>query len=439
MAATSPGAAAELAQFSASDRLSSASAFPRMSSQWIELAQEHDCPAAFDAAVLSQLQRQVGCDVAFLSVRGAEAQPAVLGLEAPLVQQAVRGMPVYHRELLPVKHTALRARNVAVDAHVLGEQGVRRTAYYRDLSRSVGQGHVQLMAYVALRGEVIALIMLGRASGGFSRSDVRVVEELLPALGVARASYPLPLSFPPLAPEPQGWRRWLPSSVPRVLATRELGELRLTVRDRRGYRELVAADGAGELVWTRAALHDPARSGWPYIELLHLAAVRASARRRALFIGCGGAVVLRQFACAYPGIQLTLVEREPEVIALAREWYALGAIPRLEVIIGDGAAHVQQAAAGSWDVVVVDAFDASQNSSPWAQPAFVTGLQTALTAGGAVAINVIGTLVGPGPVRDVVLALSASFSDVRVVPVLATDEAYAPEALRNVVVIASQS
>lgn len=416
-----------------------------MSSEWIELAQEHDSSAAFEAAVLAQLQRQIGCDVAFVSVRGAEQRPVVLGLGPRLVQQAVRGLPVYHQELLPVKHTALRARNVAVDTHVLGEQGVRRTTYYRELARSVGEAHSQLMAYVPLRGEIIAMVMLGRASGGFTQRDVHRVEELLPALGVARGSYPLPVSFPPLGLPPgvsqQGWRHWLAPHAARVLATRELGELTLTVRDRRGYRELVAADGGGELVWTRAALLDPARSGWPYIELLHLAAVLARARRRALFIGCGGAVALRQFASVYPGIQLTLVECEPAVIELAREWYALDGIPHLRVVVADGAEHVQRAAEGSWDVVVVDAFDASHvaGNTTWAQPAFVEALARTLAPGGAVAINVIGTLAGPGPVSEVARALSAGLRDVRLVPVLEIDEAYAPEALRNVVVVATRA
>jgi spermidine synthase len=410
-----------------------------MSNEWIELAQQHESTAAFEAAVLARLQHLVGCDVAFLSVRGAEREPAVLGLGPQLVERAVRGMPVYHHELLPVKHTALRARNVAVDTHVLGEQGVRRTAYYRDLARNVGKAHSQLMAYVPLRGEIVALLMLGRASGGFSPGDVRQVEDQLSAIGVARGSYPLPVSFPPLAPAPSVWRRWLPPRGARVRAQRQLGELTLTVRDRAGYRELVAADAAGELIWTRAALQDPARSGWPYIELLHLAAVRARARRRALFIGCGGAVVLRQFASVYPGIQLTLVESEPEVIELAREWYALDAIPSLHVVIAEGAGYVQRAAAGSWDVVVVDAFDASTGGSAWMQPAFVQALQRALTPGGAVAINVIGTLAGAGPVRELVQALSAQLAHVRIVPVLDTEEAYAAESLRNVVVIATRA
>lgn len=409
------------------------------SSEWSELAQQHASAGEFEAAALEQLQRQLGFDVAFISVRGAAHQPTVRGLSNAVVAQAVRGMPVYHHELLPVKHAALRARNVAVDTHVLGEQGVRRTAYYRDLSRSVGVSHTQLMAYVPLRGEIIAMTMLGRASGGFSERDVDHVERLLPALGVARGSYPLPVHFPPLEPAAQGgWaRRWLASQRTRVHATRQVGEVTLSVRDRHGYRELVAAESGGELIWTRAAVHDPAQSGWPYIELLHLAAVLARARRRALFIGCGGAVVLRQFASVYPGLQLTLVEHMAEVIELARQWYALDAIPDLKVVVDDGSRHVQQAPAGSWDIVVVDAFDATLGSSCWAQPTFVTALQRALASGGAVAINVIGTLGGSGPVREIVQALSARFAQVRIVPVLSTDEAYAAETLRNVVVIAS--
>jgi len=411
-----------------------------MQTELVRLANESPDAAAFEAGVLAHLQRQLGFDVAFFSVRGAEARPTTLGLGTDVIARAVQGGARYYEELLPVKQAALAARGVAVDTRVLGVQRVQQTAYFRELARGVGARHAQLMAYVSLRGRHVAALMLGRASGAFSDAEITALESLLPELGVARGSFGFPVVFPALRapPRPALLRGVDALRGGPVHAALPLGDLLVQVRDRAGFREMVAQRGTEQLVWTRAALKDPTQSGWPYIELLHLAAVQAKSRQRALFIGCGGAVALRQFASVYPGIVLDLVEREPAVIELARQWYDLEAIPQLRVHVADGVEFVQRAAAGSWDVVVVDAFDSSDRTGTWAEPRWFSALQRVLRSGGAVAINVIGALSGAGPVRDVVRAAQECFERLRVVPVMVADEAYAPSALRNVVIVASR-
>ncbi|HTV19084.1 MAG TPA: fused MFS/spermidine synthase, partial [Polyangiaceae bacterium] len=335
-------------------------------------------------------------------------------------------------------------RGVAVDTRVLGEAGVRRSAYYRDVARAV-RGRHSLMAYVSLRGKVVGAVMLGRcgASSAFSDGEVASVEGMLPELGVARGSFGLPSACAPLpaAALPTFWQRWGAARRSDVLATERIGELALRVRDRDGYREMVATENGSELVWTRASLRDPSESGWPYVELLHLAALQAAGRARALFVGCGGAVALRQFARTYPGIALDLVEREARVVELARAWYGLDDIPHLDVHIADGACFVEHARPSSWDIVVIDAFDASAAGDAGdglCRAPFFRAVQRALRPGGALAVNVIGTLDGHGVVRDVSAWLSRWFRRVRVVPVMEADEAYSPSALRNVVLVASK-
>jgi spermidine synthase len=419
-----------------------------VSSDLVRLAHEAHTATGFEAAVLGLLQQRVGFDVAYFSVRGAEASPTVVGLDAGVVETAVRGGARYGAELLPVKRAALAARGVAVDTRVLGERQVRKSAYYQEVARSVGGQH-SLMAYVPLRGKVVAGIMLGRCGGrcgsarGFSDADIESVEALLPALGVARGSFGLPVVSEPLpkgAPSPLLGRLgslWRPD----VLATEHIGTSIVQVRDRKGYREMVACEDGAELVWTRASLRDASASGWPYVELLHIAALQAKARRRALFVGCGGAVALRQFANLYPGLAIDLVEREAKVVELARAWYGLDDIPGLTVHVADGASFAQHAVASSWDVAVIDAFDASDTGdAPQAllRAPFFAALRRLLRPGGALAVNVIGTLDGHGPVRDVSACLKRWFRRVRVVPVMQADEDYAPSALRNVVLVASK-
>lgn len=407
------------------------------------LAQETSSAIAFEQAVLEQLRRCVGFDVAFFSVKGGEAEPTVFELGPELVERAVRGAARYERDLLPVKQAALHARGVAVDTAVLGEAGVRKTAYHRDIARHV-RGRHSLFAYVPLRGRVIAAIMLGRTGSAFSNGDLTFMQAALPALGVARASHVLPVPIAPLRPAPAAGLLQRLAAQPRSLAVEPLGSGTLEIRDRDGFREMVARERGVELIWTRAALGDPSQSGWPYIELLHLAAVQARERTRALFVGCGGAVALRQFARVYPGITLDLVEREPRVVELARAFFDLDRIPGLSVSVADGAEFVARAPASRWDIIVVDAFEAaevvdcSQVTASLLQPAFFKEAHRVLRTGGALAVNLIGCLDGDGPVRRTTRHLTRYFDRVRVVPVMEADEAYAASAARNVVLVGSR-
>ncbi len=403
-----------------------------------DLAAHSPSPSVFEADLLEWLAEDIGFEVGFLSSRGAETSPTVLGLDSTLCERAVARGPIYYQELLPVKRAALAARGVAVDTEVLGEPAVRRTHYFRELAAHVGGKH-SLFAYIPWRGSIVGALMLGRTGSAFSPSDKYRVEKLLPGLGVARAAFGFTCDFPPLYPA--GGRRLLerllPGTRPRVLAWRAIPGGMLEVRDHDGYREMVACAGNSEVVWTRARLDDPSRSGWPYVELFHVAAALAKQRKRALFIGCGGAVALRQFAQSYQGIEIDLVESEPAVIDLARAWFDLDSIPNLTVRIADGAQFVQRAPAGLWDIAVIDAFDSSGLSTALTTRSFFAALRRSLRPEGAMALNLIDKLDGNGPLRSVSGAMADEFDQIRIVPVVAHEEHLSVGTLRNIVVIAS--
>lgn len=207
------------------------------------------------------------------------------------------------------------------------------------------------------------------------------------------------------------------------------------MRDRSGFREMVAVNAGRELVWSRVSLEDSRRSGWPYVELLHLAPALASGRGRSLFIGSGGAVGVRQFASTYPGMTIELVERDPAVIELARRWFDLDAIPALSVHVAEGATFIRGAAPGSWYMVVIDAYDAASFATELRGDDFFRTVRRVLRPGGAVACNLIGALDGRDPVASVVASVRDSFDRVRLVPVLDPNEDYSAKTLRNIVVV----
>jgi hypothetical protein len=401
------------------------------------IAQEAPTATEFEGRVLAELERAIGCDVAFFSLAGAEATPSVLGLEARLIEQAVTGAADYARELLPVKRAALAKRGVAVDTAVLGWQRVQRARYHREVAAEVGGRH-SLFACLTWQRRPIGMIMLGRTGRtgrAFSDGEIAGVEKVLPALGVARAAYGLPVPCPPLPAASSSFLDRLTGREERVLARVVSASGMLTVRDRRGFRELVASSERGELVWTRAALGDPSVSGWPYLELFHVAAARARRRERALFVGCGGAVLVRRFARVYPGIVSDVVESEPVVLDLARRFFELDAVPGVSVHLGDGAEFIARAQPRSWDIIAIDAYDASDMDHAFSTRAFFAAARRALRPGGALAINVIGALATGGAVERVVRAAERELADVRILPVTELGEQLAQDALRNVVVV----
>ena len=403
-----------------------------MSWEPIDAAAHVPTAAHFERLALEYLGGAVGYDVAFTGMKGASVTS--VGMAADLVERATQPSSEYEVELAPVKEAALAARGVAVDTEVLGEARVRQTAYFRDFARPLGGKH-SLLGYLVLRGQVIGGLMLGRTGGPFSEQDLARVADLLPALAVGRASYGQPgLVRCPLRPKScRGRWPW----AERVLARRVKGQIEVRVRDERGYREMVARDlcSGREMIWTRAGLDDATKSGWPYIDLLHVAAGLARRRERSLFIGCGGAVGPRQFAVCYPGIEIDVIESEEHVVALARSFYGLDDIPRLTVHHAEGASFLEASAAGSWDIIVVDAYDADQLAQDVSGRSFFRVLYERLRPGGAFAFNVVGRLDGTGEVGSVVRAAASVFHDVRLVPVMTTGERYAPSATRNVVVV----
>jgi spermidine synthase len=387
--------------------------------------------AQFERMALESLRRTVGYDVAFMGLPGASMTS--VGLTPDLVERGTRRGSRYEGELAAVKEVALAARGVAVDTEVLGESRVRQTAYYREMARPLGGRH-SLLGYLVLRGRVIGCLMLGRTGGRFREDEVARVADRLPGLAVGRASYGTPgVARAPLRPSgrplPWPWGE-------RVLARRVQGEMEVRVRDDRNYREMVARDlrSGREMIWTRAGLEDAARSGWPYIDLLHVAAGLAHRRERALFLGCGGAVGPRQFAVCYPGIEIDVVEPESHVIELARSFYALDEIPRLTVHRADGATFLESASR-SWDIVVVDAYDGDALGMGLSGRRFFQSVRDRLCSGGTFAFNVVGALDGSGPIGSLIDAATSVFHDVRLVPVMTSTEQYAASTVRNVVVV----
>ncbi|MDN3567343.1 polyamine aminopropyltransferase [Paeniroseomonas aquatica] len=100
-----------------------------------------------------------------------------------------------------------------------------------------------------------------------------------------------------------------------------------------------------------------------YQEMLtHVPLLAHGAARRVLIIGAGDGGVLRRVLQHSTVEKAVMVEIDGEVIRLAKEYLPgiageAWSDPRAEVIVGNGIDYVRQAAAGSFDVVIVDSTD----------------------------------------------------------------------------------
>ena len=100
-----------------------------------------------------------------------------------------------------------------------------------------------------------------------------------------------------------------------------------------------------------------------YQEMLaHVPLLAHGAARRVLIIGAGDGGVLRR-VLQHSGVELArMVEIDEAVVRLSKQFLPSIAAGtwndrRAEVIIGDGIAHVEEAADGAYDVIIVDSTD----------------------------------------------------------------------------------
>jgi predicted O-methyltransferase YrrM len=154
---------------------------------------------------------------------------------------------------------------------------------------------------------------------------------------------------------PKKRRRGTPRHPPTRVAPREGGGLALQVG---GVTQSISVPlaGAGE---ADTALRDG------YWGLM----LPARCPRRALLLGLGGGTVATLLAQRCPAAQMVGVERDTEVLALARGVFGLSALPRLRIVEADAFAWVEtqfdvggepSADAERFDLICVDLFEAGR-------------------------------------------------------------------------------
>jgi spermidine synthase len=104
------------------------------------------------------------------------------------------------------------------------------------------------------------------------------------------------------------------------------------------------------------ALQPPHEGVSGYTRYFHLAFLPQPKIKRALFIGAGGGVGPRSFHVHDPAMEIEVVDIDQKVLDIARSHFHLEDVPQIKTIAADGRQYVRNAAPGTYDCIVLDAF-----------------------------------------------------------------------------------
>ncbi len=167
--------------------------------------------------------------------------------------------------------------------------------------------------------------------------------------------------------------------------------IRLT-EDATGLRTLrFGAEGASQSI---VKADDPRHLELPYARLLPACLTFTPDPRRVLIVGLGGGTLPRFLHSHFPQMTIEVVEIDPEVVSLAREYCGFEEDARMRVFVEDGRDFIE-ASDGGYDVIILDSFNADAIPSHLTTLEFVSAVRSALAPEGNVVANVWGRAANP--------------------------------------------
>ena len=292
---------------------------------------------------------------------------------------------------------------------------------------------------LALAGTVLAVAALAIAA----------VERLWPVAGVVAAivaaGVVATISLAPSgtgrlsAVESADWSPVTRARAARDAPRADVGADVVYSKDTQYHRISVTDDGVTRYLrfdnsWQSAMrVADPYETVFDYTDSLQLAMAYAPKARRVLFIGLGGGTAPKRMLRDFPQITAHAVEIDPEVVTVARRYFALPSDARLTVSAEDGRRYLTRTDT-RWDAIVIDAFFADAIPFHMATSEFMDVVRDRLAPEGVVVANIIGAIEGERSelFRSMYRTYRTAFESVAVHPVGAgADDEY-----RNIIVVA---
>ncbi len=161
--------------------------------------------------------------------------------------------------------------------------------------------------------------------------------------------------------------------------------------------------------------------------------------RHSLVIGGAGYSFPKEYLGSYPDATLDVVEIDPQMTAVAREFFRLKDDTRLNIIHEDGRMFINRADSGKYDAILMDAF-----GSLFSVPAHLTTIEAVnhlnriLTDDGVIIFNLGSAITGPasGFLQAELATYRQAFPHVYLFKV---NSDYPDEKLQNLIIVASRS
>ena len=134
------------------------------------------------------------------------------------------------------------------------------------------------------------------------------------------------------------------------------------------------------------------RAVFQYTDYFNMAFLFNPEAERVLFIGGGGFSGPKQFLEHYPNATVDVVEIDPDVVAVAKDYFGVTDDPRMRTFMMDGRSFLRDA--GTYDVVVLDAYSKTYVPFHLMTLEFFESLDEHLAPGGVVVSNLISSLIG---------------------------------------------
>ena len=134
------------------------------------------------------------------------------------------------------------------------------------------------------------------------------------------------------------------------------------------------------------------RAVFRYTDYFNVAFLFNPGAERVLFIGGGGFSGPKQFLEHYPNATVDVVEIDPDVVAVAQDYFGVTDDPRMRTFTMDGRSFLRDA--GTYDVVVLDAYSKTYVPFHLMTLEFFESLDEHLAPGGVVVSNLISSLIG---------------------------------------------
>lgn len=172
---------------------------------------------------------------------------------------------------------------------------------------------------------------------------------------------------------------------------------------------------SGKGFQTVARVGDPGYLEFEYARIVTMApAVLGRIPERVLVMGLGGGTLPNFFRAAWPQARIDAVEIDPAVVKVAEQYFGLAQDERLRLHVGDGRAFIERAAPGSYDLIVLDAFEDTVAPRHLTTLEFHRAVRAALKPDGLVTANIWGPNPNPN-YFDMVATLAAAFEDLSAV------------------------